>query len=89
MTPKDKDPNQDTAAKSDSKAEAPGAPKRHKHRKHGYRGYPNKPDSGGDIHVGTGFAGVGPVPGASASGSGIVPKKTRESVEEIEEEDEK
>ena len=87
MTPKDKDPNQDTAAKNDKKPGTPGVQKREKHRKHGYRGYPNKPDAGGDIHVGTGFAGVGPVSGASASGSDILPKKTREAVDDIEDEE--
>jgi hypothetical protein len=89
MTPKDEDPNQDTAKKSESKTQIPGRPKHQKHRKHGYRGYPNKPEIGGDIHVGTGFAGAGPVGSAGSPGRGIVPKKTRESVEELEEEDEK
>src|SRR5262245_27595011 len=87
MTPKDNDPNPDTAKKSDSKTGTPGAQKNHKHRKHGYRGYPNKPEIGGDIHVGTGFAGAGPVGSAGSSGRGIVPEKTRESVEDLEEED--
>jgi hypothetical protein len=88
MTPKDKAPDQDVTKKIDTKTQSPGAQKQHKHRKHGYRGYPNNPKIGGDIHVGTGFAGVGPVSGASSSGSDILGDKTRKSVEELGEEDE-
>ena len=58
-------------------------PEPHKSRKHGYRGYPNNPDIGGDIHVGTGFAGVGPAGSTASSGSGLIGEKTRESVEEL------
>jgi len=61
----------------------------HKHRRHGYRGYPNNPDIGGDIHTGTGFAGVGP---GGATGnprkSSFFPDKTQESVEELADEEE-
>ena len=87
MTPKDEAPDQDITKKIDTKTQTPGAQK-HKHRKHGYRGYPNNPKIGGDIHVGTGFAGVGPVSGASSSGSDILGDKTRKSVEELGEEEE-
>ena len=59
----------------------------HKHRKHGYRGYPNNPDIGGDIHIGTGFAGVGSTGTAGASGSSLITDKTRESVDELGEEE--
>jgi hypothetical protein len=88
MTPKDKAPDQDITKKIDTKTQTPPAQKQHKHRKHGYRGYPNNPKIGGDIHVGTGFAGVGPVSGASSSGSDILGNRTRKSVEELGEEEE-
>ncbi len=59
-----------------------------KHRKHGYRGYPNNPSIGGDIHAGTGFGGVGSTTAPGSSGAGILTEKTRESVEELGEDDE-
>lgn len=66
----------------------PEEPERHKSRKHGYRGYPNNPDVGGEVHAGTGFAGVGSTERAGG-GSSIISEKTRESVEELGEEDQK
>jgi hypothetical protein len=83
MTPKDTPPEKDTAGKTESKSKPAGAPEHRKHRKHGYRGYPNKPDAGGQIHGGTGFAGVGPIGSMSRSGSGIITEKTRDKVEEL------
>ena len=85
MDPKDT-PENETGNPTEAEEEEP-----HKSRRHGYRGYPNNPDIGGDIHTGTGFAGVGP---GGATGtpreSGIFTEKTQESVEELgEEEDEK
>jgi hypothetical protein len=62
-------------------------PEHHKPRKHGYRGYPNNPGIGGDVHAGTGFAGVGSTD-RGAGGSSIISEKTRESVEELGEEEE-
>ena len=61
----------------------------HKSRKHGYRGYPNNPDIGGDVHAGTGFAGVGSTERGPGGGSGVISEKTRESVEELGEEKDK
>ena len=85
MTPKDMPPNEDTAKKIEPESEPADA---HKHRKRGYRGYPNNPDIGGGLHIGSGFAGVGSTGGRGASGSGIITEKTRESVEELGEEEE-
>ena len=85
MDPKDSPPKEDEGKKTGSELETPGVPRRDKHRKRGYRGYPNKPEIGGDIHVGTGFAGAGPVGSVGSSGSSIVGGKTRDSVEESEE----
>ena len=62
-------------------------PEHHKSRKHGYRGYPNNPDVGGNVHAGTGFGGVGSTE-RGGGGSGVISEKTRESVEELGEEDE-
>ena len=87
MTPKDPPPKDEEARKSESESATSGPRKRDKHRKHGYRGYPNKPEIGGDIHVGTGFSGAGPMGGTGPSGSRIVGEKTRESVEENEEDE--
>ena len=86
MTPKDMPPKKDVARKP--APEPAGVQEHHKHRKHGYRGYPNNPSLGGDIHTGTGFAGVGST-GGSSSGSGLITEKTRESIEELGEEEEK
>jgi hypothetical protein len=80
--PKDE---QDTRRQTESKS--PGAREDPKRRRHAYRGYPNNPEKGGGIHVGTGFAGVGPVGGAGSSGGGLVGDKTRESVEELEDDE--
>ncbi len=76
MSPNDKTPENETPAEEPRKQ-----------RKHGYRGYPNNPDIGGDIHVGTGFAGVGPGGTTGAPGSGLITDKTREAVEELGEEE--
>ncbi|HEY2797535.1 MAG TPA: hypothetical protein VGK26_06565 [Thermoanaerobaculia bacterium] len=54
-----------------SKKDAPS-----KRRKHGYRGYPNGRSVGGDIHWGTGFAGIGAMNGPIGS-SGILTERTR------------
>ncbi len=55
-----------------------------KRRKHGYRGYPNNPNVGGDVHFGSGFAGVG-APGATGRAgilkSGVITERTREDAE--------
>ncbi len=83
MDPKDTRPNE-----APTEPEPAGDHEHEKHRKHGYRGYPNNPEIGGDIHAGTGFGGVGSTAGSSSSGSGILSEKTRESVEELGEEDE-
>ena len=57
-------------------------------RKHGYRGYPNQPGTPGDVHTGSGFGGAGSV---SRSGnpidSSVISERTREDVEEGEEEE--
>ncbi len=47
-----------------------------RHRKHGYRGYPNGASVGGDIHWGSGFAGIGSMSGPPGS-SGILTERTR------------
>jgi|KBSMisStaDraftv2_1062788.scaffolds.fasta_scaffold78400_3 hypothetical protein len=46
-------------------------------RKHGYRGYPNGRSTGGDIHWGSGFAGIGAMNGSTGS-SGILTERTRD-----------
>jgi hypothetical protein len=77
MDPKDTRPTElDDTAPSDAE------PEQEKHRRHGYRGYPNNPDIGGSIHAGSGFGGVGSTvePG---KGQGILTEKTRESIEEL------
>jgi hypothetical protein len=81
MTPKDLPPEKDTPSKTEPESKPAGAKEHQKRRKHGYRGYPNKPDRSGEIHGGTGFAGVGPFGSTSRSGS-IISDKTRESVAE-------
>ena len=65
----------------------PEEPEHHKSRRHGYRGYPNNPDIGGDIHSGSGFAGVGSTSRGAGTEAGIISDKTRESVDELGEED--
>ena len=81
-------PPEDKFLKPEDEAEEP---EHHKSRKHGYRGYPNNPDIGGDIHAGTGLGGVGSTErGSTASReSSVISEKTRESVEELGEEEEK
>ncbi len=84
MDPKDKRKEElEDTAPSPSSSEEPEHPK---HRRHGYRGYPNNPSIGGDIHTGSGFAGVGST-APSSSGQSILTDKTREAIEEIEDED--
>ncbi len=59
-------------------------PPSRKRRKHGYRGYPNNPSVGGNIHIGSGFAGVG-APGATGTAgilkSGVITERTRQDAE--------
>ena len=87
MTPKDTPPEVEIIKKkTEPDPEPAGVHKHDEHRKQGYRGYPNNPDLGGDIHMGTGFAGVGPTGGAGSSGSSIISEKTRESCRSSEEE---
>jgi hypothetical protein len=86
MDPKDtrNEELEDTAPSPPSSDE----PEHHKHRRHGYRGYPNNPSIGGEVHTGSGFAGVGSTAGDAAGvDRGIVSDKTREAIEEIEDED--
>ena len=85
MTEKEMPPKKEDDAGKQSESSAPAARGDHKHRRHGYRGYPNNPEVGGDIHVGTGFAGIGPVGGTSSSRPSILGDKTRKSVEDLEE----
>jgi hypothetical protein len=79
MTDKDKsDPELDDTASDEPR----------KPRKHGYRGYPNNPEIGGDVHTGSGFAGVGSTDRSTGGSSGLFTEKTQESVEEMKEEEE-
>ena len=82
MTPKDAP--QDMGNEDDTEPSA-----EHKHRKHGYRGYPNNPNIGGDIHMGTGFAGTGPGGNELPARSSMLTEKTRESIDELKDEEEK
>lgn len=68
----------------------PDEPEHRKPRRHGYRGYPNNPDIGGAVHAGTGLGGVGSTERGSGAPreSSIISEKTRESVEELGEEEE-
>ena len=82
------DEDEDTLPNPD----APDTHEDHKSRKHGYRGYPNNPKVGGGVHSGSGFAGVGSTAdgGTGVGGASILGEKTRESVDEmVEEEKEK
>ena len=59
-----------------------------KRRRHGYRGYPNN-RSGGSVHTGSGFGGAGSLSGPSGAGisdSGIITERTKEDVEESDDE---
>ena len=61
-----------------SKQDSEHRPRR---RKHGYRGYPNNPSGGGDIHWGSGFAGIGSLNGSGGVGlpsSGVLTERTRQ-----------
>ena len=78
MTDKDKS----DVEPDDSATEEPRKP-----RRHGYRGYPNNPEIGGDVHAGTGFAGVGSTDRSVGGSGGIFTEKTQESVEELKEEE--
>lgn len=84
MPTKEPSPNENPkTSDSESKSER-------KHRKHGYRGYPNNPSIGGEIHSGTGFAGVGSVSGTGKSSpdSSILTEHTEESLDELKDEEE-
>jgi hypothetical protein len=62
---------------------------RTKRRKHGYRGYPNT-RPGGDVHTGSGFGGAGSLSGSGGGGisdSGVITERTREDVEDKEDEE--
>ena len=85
MSPKDMPPEDKFLKPEPEESEEP---EHHKSRRHGYRGYPNNPDIGGNVHAGTGFAGVGSADRGTAGQSGIISEKTRESVEELGEEEE-
>ncbi|HEX4441341.1 MAG TPA: hypothetical protein VH854_14780 [Thermoanaerobaculia bacterium] len=88
---KDTSPEQDARPKSsDTKSEPEEIHRHEKHRRHGYRGYPNNTDVGGAIHHGSGMGGVGATQGSGGGSGSIFTDKTRESVEELaDEEDEK
>ncbi len=65
----------------------PEPPPSRKRRKHGYRGYPNNPSAGGNIHFGSGFAGVGatgPTGGSGLLKAGVITERTREDAEKDE-----
>ncbi len=67
----------ETSSKKDASSTSKAEPEpRGKHRRHGYRGYPNGPSAGGDIHWGSGFAGIGSMSGPPGS-SGILTERTR------------
>ncbi|HEY3202575.1 MAG TPA: hypothetical protein VGL03_02835 [Thermoanaerobaculia bacterium] len=85
MATKETSSNKDSA-----KTPEPESEPKHTHRKRGYRGYPNKPDAGGGVHWGSGFAGVGSTSGGGAGlpGPGTVSERTQESVEKEKEEEE-
>ena len=90
MTPKNKPPIEEeiVTKKGEPDPEPAGEHAHRKRRKHGYRGYPNNRELGGAVHAGTGFAGVGSTGGAGSSGSGVISEKTKESIEELGEEEE-
>jgi hypothetical protein len=87
MTTKDTSSDQDIPKNTESEPEPGAVHKRTKRRKHGYRGYPNNSTPGSSVHMGTGFGGVGSTRGAGSSGSGVITDKTREAVEENDEEE--
>ena len=79
MDPKDTIPTDEVEVikKKAPEPEAPGEHQHRKRRKHGYRGYPNNPAIGGDVHTGSGFAGVGSAAGGpSPSDDGLIGEKT-------------
>ncbi|HEY1434289.1 MAG TPA: hypothetical protein VGG65_02880 [Thermoanaerobaculia bacterium] len=84
MTDKKVSLNEDPVPANRTKPENQGD---RKHRKHGYRGYPNQP-GGGAVHIGSGFAGVGSTSGDSGSDTPFIGERTRESVENEEDEEE-
>lgn len=62
--------------------ETPAEQKPRKRRKHGYRGYPNKPDTVGDVHAGSGFGGAGSVSqSVNPLDKSVISERTREDVE--------
>ena len=87
MTTKDTSSDQDIPKNTEPEPEPGAVHKRNKRRKHGYRGYPNNSTPGSSVHMGTGFGGVGSTRGAGSSGSGIFTDKTREAVQENDEEE--
>lgn len=70
-------PKHESSSKKDavSKAPEPAEPAL-KRRKHGYRGYPNNAGSG-DVHWGSGFAGVGSTSSPSG-GTGVLTERTKD-----------
>jgi hypothetical protein len=70
-----------------SKQDSERQPRR---RKHGYRGYPNNRSGGGDIHWGSGFAGIGSFDGSGSAGlpnPGVITERTRMDAARVEDED--
>ena len=70
-----------------SKQDSEPRPRR---RKHGYRGYPNNRSGGGDIHWGSGFAGIGSFQASGnlgGSGSGVLTERTRMDAARVKDED--
>jgi hypothetical protein len=65
----------ETSSLKDDLSNAKNEPRRRR-RRHGYRGYPNNPTSAGEIHWGSGFAGIGAMNGPRGS-SGILTERTR------------
>jgi hypothetical protein len=67
----------ETSSIKDASSTSKGEPEsRRRPRKHGYRGYPNGPSAGGEIHWGSGFAGIGAMSGPPGSSS-ILTERTR------------
>ena len=68
----------ETSSKRDAASVVTAEPEsRRRRRKHGYRGYPNGRSAGGDIHWGSGFAGIGAMNGSSGS-SAVLTERTRD-----------
>jgi len=71
MTDRD-DRDKDASELEDTATEEPRKP-----RRHGYRGYPNNPEIGGDVHTGSGFAGVGSTDRSIGGSSKIFTERRR------------